>query len=409
MPPKKRFRRFSTLFMAAYMASYLTRLNFGAIIVELADSTGFSRSALSIALTAAFFTYGAGQLLSGWIGDRMQPKTVVLIGLLVTSVINLVIPFCTGITLIVVLWGMNGLAQAFMWPPLVRLNAYLFESDEYSRSSVRISWGSSGGTILLYLVSPLIITVLNWKFVFWIAGFIGLIMSFVWQVMCCRIEPEHDGKRASAASSGPAEKMPLGAPFVLMLLMIMLAIICQGVLRDGVATWMPSLISDSYHLSNQISILTGVMMPIFGIGCMLLSALINRRLVKNPITLSSILFALGTVSALALYLFNGASPVVSVLFSALLNACAHGTNLMLIVMIPPVFKKRGNVSLMSGVLNSSTYIGSSISIYGIAYISEKAGWSSALLMWVLLAALGTVLCIVSIRPWAKYSKQLLEG
>ena len=408
MPPKKRFRRFTTLFMTAYMVSYLTRINFGAIIVEMVDSTGFSRSELSIAITAAFFTYGAGQLLSGWIGDRIQPRTVVLIGLLVTSVINLVIPFCSGIALIVVLWGVNGLAQAFMWPPMVRLNSYLFDSDEYSRASVRISWGSSGGTILLYLVSPLIITVLNWKFVFWIAGALGLIMSFVWLRLCCRIDPEREVKRAGSASSGSAEKTPLGFPFLLMLLMIMLAIICQGVLRDGVATWMPSFISETYDLSNQISILTGVLLPIFSIGCLQLSSLINRRLVKNPITLGGVLFAVSTLSALALYLFNGASPAVSVLFSALLNACAHGINLMLIVMTPPVFKKRGTVSLMSGVLNACTYIGASISTYGIAYISEKSGWGSTLLMWVLLAALGTALCIVSIRPWAKYSQKLLE-
>ncbi|MBO4229392.1 MAG: MFS transporter, partial [Clostridia bacterium] len=313
---------------------------------------------------------------------------------------------CSGIALIVVLWGINGLAQAFLWPPLVRLNAYLFDSEEYSRASVRMFWGSSGGTILLYLVSPLIITVLNWKFVFWIAGVLGLIMCFVWQGLCCRVEHEREGKRASAAGSGPGEKTPLGFPFLLMLLMIMLANICQGVLRDGVATWMPSLISETYHLSNQVSILTGVLLPIFGIGCVQLSSLINRRLVKNPITLGCVLFAVSTVSALALYLFIGASPVVSVLFSALLNACAHGINLMLVVMTPPVFKSRGNVSLMSGVLNSCTYIGSSISTYGIAYLSEKNGWSSSLLMWVLLAALGTVLCIVSIRPWSHYSEKI---
>ena len=71
MPPKKRFRRFTTLFMTAYMVSYLTRINFGAIIVEMVDSTGFSRSELSIAITAAFFTYGASLCTTAafWVGS----------------------------------------------------------------------------------------------------------------------------------------------------------------------------------------------------------------------------------------------------------------------------------------------------------------------------------------------------
>ena len=84
MTPKKRFGFFSTLFMITYTVSYLTRINFGAVIVEMVDATGIARSLLSLAVTGAFFTYGAGQIVSGFLGDRFQPKNVVLAGLLTT-------------------------------------------------------------------------------------------------------------------------------------------------------------------------------------------------------------------------------------------------------------------------------------------------------------------------------------
>ena len=50
MTPKKRFNLFSPLFMVTYTVSYHTRINFGAVIVEMVDATGIARSLLSLAL-----------------------------------------------------------------------------------------------------------------------------------------------------------------------------------------------------------------------------------------------------------------------------------------------------------------------------------------------------------------------
>ena len=43
-----------------------------------------------------------------------------------------------------------------------------------------------------------------------------------------------------------------------MLAIIMLAIMMQGILRDGITTWMPSYISETFHLASSVSILTGI-------------------------------------------------------------------------------------------------------------------------------------------------------
>ena len=107
-------RRFILLASAAYLVSYLTRINFGTVIFEMVRDTGFDRAALSTAITGAFITYGAGQVLSGWCGDRMQPRTLIVGGLLVSSLINALIPLCTTPGAMTALWCVNGLAQAFL-------------------------------------------------------------------------------------------------------------------------------------------------------------------------------------------------------------------------------------------------------------------------------------------------------
>ena len=114
---------------------------------------------------------------------------------------------------------------------------------------------------------------------------------------------------------------------------------------------------------------------------------------------AGIFFFTGALSALALFLLTGENAAFSVLFSALLTGSMHGVNLILICMIPPFFKPQGNVSTVSGILNSCTYIGSAISTYGIAVLSENIGWSNTLLVWLLIALLGTAICAACVKPW----------
>ena len=403
MTPKKRFGFFSTLFMITYTVSYLTRINFGAVIVEMVDATGIARSLLSLAVTGAFFTYGAGQIVSGFLGDRFQPKNVVLAGLLTTSAINLALPFFRNYVVIIALWCVNGIAQAFIWPPMVRLMTYLFDSGDYARCGVRISCGSCAGTVLVYLVSPLIISIADWRWVFWFCGGVGVVMSLVWSRLCFRVEAVSP---FSTARPAPAKSASRRFPFSVLLILIVLTTVCQGALRDGVSTWMPSFISESYDLGNAVSILTGAVLPVFSVLCLQFSAWIYRRFIPNPVLCAGLFFGVSALCSSALWLFRNVSPLLSVVLFALFNAAMHSTSQMQTVMVPSYFKNTGNVSLVSGILSSATYIGASLSIYGIALISERSGWGITLLLWAIVALAGTALCLAIFRPWDRYVKKL---
>ena len=104
-------------------------------------------------------------------------------------------------------------------------------------------------------------------------------------------------------------------------------------------------------------------------------------------------------AALVLTFVCKGGPIASIVCMALLTGCMHGVNLMLICMVPPFLQRNGNVSTVSGVLNSCTYVGSAISTYGIALLSEGAGWQVTALVWFAIAALGAVICAVCSRIW----------
>ena len=376
------------------MVSYITRINYGAVIAEMEASTHISKSLLSMAPTGSFITYGAGQIVSGICGDRFSPKKLVSYGLTVTVLMNLLIPICRNPYQMLAVWCVNGFAQAFMWPPLVRLMTALLSAEDYKKTTVKVSWGSSLGTILIYLISPLFISTLGWKSVFFFSAGCGIVMIFVWNK--CSYEIKTERKKAAAERKGSNRTL-----FTPLMICIMLAIMLQGMLRDGVTTWMPSYISETYHMSSSISILTGVLLPIFGIVCFQITSWLYRKKITNPVLCAGVIFGAGTVSAFALFLLSGQNAAFSVLFSAMLTGCMHGVNLILICMLPAFFKNSGNVSTVSGVLNSCTYVGSAASTYGIALLSERFGWHYTLLTWLLIGTAGTVLCLACIRAWKK--------
>ncbi len=393
---KRKINGFIFLFAVIYFTSYITRINYGAVISEMESDTGLSKALLSMALTGSFITYGIGQIISGICGDKFSPKRLITVGLMVTVAMNILIPFCPNAYVMLAVWSVNGFAQAFMWPPLVKIMTTLFNDETYKASTVKVSWGSSLGTIAVYLVSPLIIALSSWKAVFFVSALCGIIMIFVWNRFCIDIEVKPLAKAEKAENSN--HKHILFNP---LMIGVMVAIVLQGMLRDGVTTWMPSYISETYNLSNIIAILTGVILPVFSIITFHITSKLHRTVLTNPISCAGVIFLAGAISALGLVFTTGSNAILSVVFSALLTGSMHGVNLILICMVPAYFKKYGNVSTVSGILNSCTYVGSAISTYGIAIISEKFDWSTTLFIWLLIAVFGTLICLLSIRPWKK--------
>lgn len=381
----------SMLFATVYMVSYLTRINFGAIVSEMERATGIGKDLLSLSLTGSFITYGAGQIISGIAVDRISPKKLISLGLTVTAVTNLLMPLCGSPYLMLAVWCVNGFAQSFMWPPIVKMLSQLVNEEEYKQASVIVSWGCSVGTILVYLLAPAVIALLNWRWVFLLSSICAIVMLIVWQGF--RYTPAPETVQAQD------KKGNLYVLFTPLMLGVMGAIILQGMLRDGVTTWMPSYISETYQMSTASSILSGVILPVFSILCFQFASTLYQRRLKNPLTCAALFFGAGLLAAGGLYLVTGKNAVMSILLSAILTGCMHGVNLMFISMLPPYFKRYGLTGTASGVLNSCTYIGSALSTYGVAVISAGAGWKTTVLIWMLIAACGTALSAAGIRAF----------
>lgn len=390
---KKNAKGLMLLCAAAYFTSYLTRNNFAAVLAAIIQNGDITKTLAGTVVTLGLITYGVGQLVSGWLGDRINPKYLMFGGFLLTAAMNIFVPFCPNGTYMCIVWAINGFAQSFMWPPMVKIMKTAMDEDGYNNGIVMANLGATVATILIYLIAPFIIKQWNWHAVFRINGAVAVVMSFVWLLVVGKIEKTANITYAlhSNKKDGTKKKKSLNVSIAL-LAFAMLGIMLQGSLRDGVTTWVPTLITEVFHLDSSNSILTSVIVPIFSFISLKLSAVIYNKLGKKPYKTAGMFFALAVICAVTLRIFSGTSPILTVFLAAMIVACMHGVNLILVCFLPGILATEDNMSVISGMLNFTTYVGSAISTYGFAVFSEKTGWGGTVVLWAIIAALGVLMC-----------------
>ncbi len=409
---KKKINALIFLCAVAYFISYLSRLNYAAVMAEFIAESALPKATAVKPITAISITYGLGQLVSGYLGDRIKPRHIITGGFILTTIMNFIMPFAApNIFLMTVTWAINGFAQAMMWPPLVKILTTALDRKTYDRATVLVSYGSSSGNIAVYLIAPAFISLsAGWRSIFFFSSACAFALIFIWNIAMNRFEkagipqPEltHGKKQENKGASGTSAVIhSLG--FALPL--IMLAIVAQGMIRDGVTSWMPTFIDETYNLGTSISILSGVILPIFSIISFEITSYIHHHWFKNELLCAGVIALVSTACSLLLSLLLGLNAIVAILLSALIVACMHGMNLILICMLPASFGRFGNVSMVSGLLNFCTYIGSAISTYGMGKISDLFGWDAVILSWIIIAGAAAVCCIVCVSKWKKFKEE----
>ncbi len=409
---KKKINLFIAICSLVYFTSYLTRKNYDAALVEIYTSMDIPKTLASLASTGAVITYGAGQLLSGVLGDKLKPRNIIFSGLIITSICNILMPLAGNIYFMIAIWCVNGLAQAMMWPPLVKIMSETLDSASYKKAVLYVTVASSVATILIYLLIPLCIQVHSWKLAFYISSAAAAVVCVFWMVQIKGFEritgSVSAGKKQlkEAAASTPAfnKKYFLASGII----PIAICIVLQGTLRDGVTTWMPTIVTEVFNLNTSVSILSTVALPLLGIFSSAVAQAIERK-IGNEVSSSAVFFSVSLICCILL-IFANSAVAISVLLMAVITACMHGINLMLVCEVPNYFAKFNKVSTISGILNSFTYLGSAVSIYGIAVIAEKFNdWNVNFKLWAVISAAGVLFCALALGKWKRFRRACNEN
>ena len=399
----------------AYFSTYIGRLNYSASLTGIILSEGFSKGQAGMIGTAFFFAYGAGQFVSGFLGDRLAPKKMVFTGLMVSGLCNLAMAGAKGSGLMTAVWCVNGLFQAFIWSPMIRLMYEYYKTETRMKACVSLNSSVPIGTMAAYGLTALVIWLSGWRTMFVLAGAALIGTSLFWITGMKRVEryAAESGKMAEMPSgeTGGSAKAAVNWKSLLIqsgFLFLMMALFVQGALKDGVTTWVPTYISETYGLSAILAITSTMVIPVFNLLGVYLASFANLHWFRNEVRTAGAFFVVSAAAILVLRLSSGRSMAVSFLMLALATTAMMAVNTMLIAVLPSYFGVIGRASSVSGLLNSSVYAGGAVSTYGIGALSVALGWNATIVIWFLMAAVSAVICFLTVRKWIAYRKEVLQ-
>lgn len=412
---KKQIRFLFFLCWIAYFSTYIGRLNYSAGLTEIIRTEGFSKGQAGMIGTGFFFAYGIGQFVSGFLGDRLSPKKMVFTGLGVSGICNLLMAAGGQPVQLAACWCVNGLFQAFIWSPMIRLMFDYYETETRMRSCVSLNSSVPIGTMAAYGLTAAVIWLLGWRQMFVFAGILLLFVSVIWLLGMNRIENIAAGSAGAAALAEPGGQKEIpgrslsfqGLLIESGFLFLMMALFVQGALKDGVTTWVPTYISETYGLNAVLAITSTMIIPVFNLLGVYLASAVNLKWFHDEIRTAGAFFLLSAGALLILRICSGQSLFLSFAMLAAATTAMMAVNTMLIAVLPSYFGVLGKASSVSGLLNSAVYAGGAVSTYGIGALSVGIGWNATIFIWVWMAAMSCVICCFVQARWKKWRKKFL--
>ena len=385
---------------AAYFTSYIGRLNYSSAMPEILRLSVLDKSQAGFISMAYFFAYGIGQLINGFLGDKMHPRKMIFTGLFLAGVMNIVMGFLNNFGTMAVFWCANGFLQSMIWPPILRIFAEMLNEETRVRYSIHITSTMALGTLTSYVLSAIMLELFGWRAAFFAAAIVMCGVAVVFQIRFRVVEqyasehgePHGDERgKAGEETSVPFSKVLIGSGLV----MILIPVIVHGVLKDGVTSWVPTYIQEIFHTSSSFSILITTVLPIVNLtGAYAAQFMYQKFFQKQEIRTVACFFVIATGALLGLWKFGDVSVVVTVVLLGIITASMMAVNTLVVNLLPLHFVKMGRAATVSGFLNSMAYLGTAISTFTIGIMVESSGWNRTIFGWFIMTAAAMVICFL---------------
>jgi OPA family glycerol-3-phosphate transporter-like MFS transporter len=194
-----------------YAFFYMTRYNYTAVAPTLADLLGWKNTDLGIFETLMPLVYGLSVVLNGPFADRTGGKKAFLFGAVGVALMNFLFGMASFavsspavwegaglarhvvtpaalkfglsggmiLTLMAIVWGVNGYFQSFGALSIVKVNAQWFHVRERGTFAGIFGVLIRMGLLLAFQGVPLILLVLPWQYAFWIPGACVLVLFVI--------------------------------------------------------------------------------------------------------------------------------------------------------------------------------------------------------------------------------------
>lgn len=370
-----------------YTSSYLGRYSYNANINAIILDYHVSHASAGLVATFFFFSYGIGQVINGILCCHYPKRYIIPLALIVSAGMNLLLFRGVLFENIKFLWLINGIALSFLWTSLIQTLGEHIEKEHLQKSVVVMSTTVAFGNFLAYGTAGAFSKMGFYQLSFPVSAAVMLTAAVLWFIFFPLIEKravisQGCGKIPIAVSS---DNYKIGSDLLSMIVILCVFAIADNLIKDGIHTWMPVVLSNEFGFLNSDSIFLTMALNLCAVLGTYAAVKVQKR-IGDLVILSTTLYAVIALLLAVFLLMHGKSFAAVFLSFGLVIVLTHAINDVLTSMVPLYLRDRMSTGLLSGVLNGCCYVGSTFSSYGLGEIADLHGWNSAFVLLLAIAA-----------------------
>ena len=388
-----------TLTFLIYASAYFGRYSYSASINSFIDRYDISKPETGLVMTFFFVAYGIGQVINGFLCKYYPKRYIFPIALFGSSVINLTVfaGIVTGVIgkyfyIMKYLWMLNGMVQSLIWTSIIFTLGENIDKKNLARAGMVTGLTVPVGTFVAYCVSSLAVHLGHFEISFALAAAIMSAVGVLWLTL---FKPCERTDIKSGAEEEAGKKPRLGIPAYVIITFIGLSIFAMtnNFIKDGLQTWIPTILKETYSFSNSASLMLAMSVYIFGIcGTFIVKKI--HKYVSDFIVLCVIFFAViaAIIGGIRIFLNVSAVPVTACFGAVIIGG--YGVNNIVTSIAPLFLRDYMNPGISSGVLDGFCYIGSAVTTYALGAVADRSSWETVLVLLLSVAVISTVAAVL---------------
>lgn len=380
---------------ASYTTAYVARLNYNASMVEILSQMNTTKEAAGTVSSFFFFAYGAGQLINGLLCKRYNTKISVAVSLLGSCLVNLGMTFCQETEPMKYLWFLNGVFQSVLWSSLIKTLSDNLDDSKLPRAVMVMSTTVATGTFVSYGLAALVSYLeLNWITIFYVASALSGGIAVLWFVGMTALQ--HNKIKDDFKEIEVKNKLSLTPAFVVGFIVILISAVANGFIKDGITTWVPSILKEEFGVASSLSIIVTLLLPVLSIfGTSLVNILHRRQKDENALN-GTFYFAASILTALIIFTLNLKSVPITLLLFGGIACLMSAVNNVITSVVPLYSRDKIDSGLLAGVLNTFCYVGSTLATSLLGKIADTRGWNDVFICIMIITVVSFVVCCLSV-------------
>ena len=399
-----------------YSAYYLVRKDFVLVLPDLA-AEGWCKRDLGMAMAVMTVTYGASNLIMGFVADRFSVRKLMPLCLLVSAGVSLALAGATAtacpFVVILLLMSLNGWVQGVGWPSSAKVIAHWFQREERGRATSFWNLSNNLGAGLLGPLAILAVAMFScWHSKLVFPAVLALVTAFIcWRWV--RDKPEDCGlpaleereseERISQTSAGEIKEDVSVKGFIATCLkmpelwLLALLNVCVYFIRYGIIDWVPLYMIEAKNFSFDVASWAFTTFEFAAIPGTLLCGYLSDRVFRGrrvPVNLLNMSFVL--LALLGYWHCSSEHWFIPVCMLALLGFFVYGSVVLLHVHIIDIAPRR-YVAASVGFCGLFGYlVGASGANMILGGVIDSHGWDGG---FQLITATGVVGVVLLLMLW----------